>query len=235
VKLASRQDTAEARWILQGLGGSFAAVGRHVPRQYDAYVRICHPVEASDGSVVQWSDVARFTGRQAHSTMQWHALVGSRDKSTVTESLWPGDNPRLGSLCREPLARLCGILLNHTTTPHSCFFSLWDGYGTAPNRPAAELLHHPDRDYAVFAGPLADLSDSELAPSPFDVQSPNLIWPADKAWFVSTEIDFDSTLVGCPEALAEQLLSDHSLETWSIGVDESLAVDADTVNLPNSN
>jgi len=38
-------------------------------------------------------------------------------------------------------------------------------------------------------------------------QSPNLIWPGDRAWVVVTEIDFDSTIIGCSRACADGLLA----------------------------
>jgi hypothetical protein len=83
-------------------------------------------------------------------------------------------------------------------------------------------LHLPwGRDHVVFAGPLAavdQLGSIELKnvieivgrspdgepvePPPRDPKdpfwrtAPSLIWPADHSWFVASEVDFDSTLVG---------------------------------------
>jgi hypothetical protein len=43
---------------------------------------------------------------------------------------------------------------------------------------------------------------------------PNLIWPADHAWFVQSEVDLDSTLVGGSRSLVDALLAAPCLETW---------------------
>ncbi len=64
----------------------------------------------------------------------------------------------------------------------------------------------------------------------FSPQSPNLFWPADHAWCVASEIDFDSTVVGGSEMLIEALLDADGLETWRVEPDDSLACDADTIN-----
>jgi hypothetical protein len=58
---------------------------------------------------VSRSTVATATGRRAHPTMQWHALVGSVDYLNMTGSLWPGSNPARGQLAPSTLATLCEI------------------------------------------------------------------------------------------------------------------------------
>ena len=47
--------------------------------------------------------------------------------------------------------------------------------------------------------------------------SPNLVWPADRAWFLASEIDFDSTLVGGSSELIETILGDSKLDAWLVG------------------
>jgi hypothetical protein len=120
-------DASPAAWIAPRLGGDFGAVGRTLPRGYPAYVRICHPAVGQDGSLVGWSEVARSTGRRAHSLMQWHALVGSSDALNITGSQWPGSNPQRGNLAPEVLGPLCDVLGEHTTAGDDCLFCLWDG------------------------------------------------------------------------------------------------------------
>jgi hypothetical protein len=63
-------------------------------------------------------------------------------------------------------------------------------------------------------------------------QVPNLIWPADHSWFMASEMDFDSTLVGGSDALIAELMQESSLETEVMLPDYSLAEDADKVNCP---
>ena len=56
------------------------------------------------------------------------------------------------------------------------------------------------------------------------------MWPADRAWCVATEIDFDSTLIGGTAQLARQLLNDPALDAWPVNPTDSLAADADLLN-----
>jgi hypothetical protein len=93
-------------------------------------------------------------------------------------------------------------------------------------------LRLPDRDYVLLAGPLLgatrirDTGCPELSKS----QSPNLFWPTDRAWFVASEIDFDSTLVGGSVELAQSILAVPGLDAWPVDPDDSLAFDADKIN-----
>jgi hypothetical protein len=65
-----------------------------------------------------------------------------------------------------------------------------------PTRPApvewqldltGPMFSLPGRDYYLFEGEVE---------SWFDPQSPHFCWPADHAWCVATEVDFDSTFIG---------------------------------------
>jgi hypothetical protein len=58
----------------------------------------------------------------------------------------------------------------------------------------------------------------------------NLFWPADRAWCVASEIDFDSTLIGGSIDLIRNILDAPGLDAWAVGPDDSLAYDADHVN-----
>jgi hypothetical protein len=64
----------------------------------------------------------------------------------------------------------------------------------------------------------------------FDPQSPNLFWPADHAWCVASEIDFDSTLIGGSTDLIQTILDTPALDAWPVKPEDSLACDADRVN-----
>ncbi len=276
-------DVGLAAWIHPLLGGHFGAVTRTVPGGYEAYARICHPANLSNGTLVTWPVVAELTGRQAHPLMQWHALVGSADHVNITSDLWPGHNPELGRLVPQILEPLTHVLAQHTTTPSHCAFCLWEGWGwlggstvttsplwsepgatTAGKRrappvrarlrgsfrtqapgpvPAPPRRHPyldrdgprvrlPGRDYLLLTGPLQAATSLGWWPTPtsFQAQSPNLFWPADRAWCVATEIDFDSTLVAGTRTLIDALLNHPKLDAWPLHPDDSLAFDADQVN-----
>jgi hypothetical protein len=97
----------------------------------------------------------------------------------------------------------------------------------------APRLHLPDRNYLVLVGPLrgALRIGSWVGADSFWSQSPNLFWPSDRAWFVASEIDFDSTLVAGSVDLVEAILESPTLDAWRVQPDDSLAADADTINL----
>jgi hypothetical protein len=98
-------------------------------------------------------------------------------------------------------------------------------------------LNHPHlrllgRDYLVLVGPLsasAQIGDPDGL-NGFTRHSPNLIWPADRSWFVSSEIDFDSTLVGGSGDLIDDILNAKELEAWSIRSGDLLTYEADHLN-----
>jgi hypothetical protein len=231
---ATATDTAAADWIKPRLSGAYGTVASVVPDGYSAYVRICHPANI-DGRVATWADVARHTDRVAHPTMQWHTLVGSQDPDNFDGSLWPGDNPELGSLDTSQLAVLCETLARYTETPGTCYFGVWEGYGWIDRRWAPERprLHHPGRDYIMLRGSLRAAGNvgEPLAENwQHWAPSPNLMWPADRAWFVGTEIDFNSTLVGGTSELIQDLLKSLALDAWTVAPDDSLAADGDATN-----
>jgi hypothetical protein len=258
--LSLTQDASCGSWIEPRLRGDFGAVTLAVPSGYAAYARICHPASDPQGNPVSWLEVASETGRTVHALMQWHALVGSADALNFSGSLWPGGDPERGDLAPHVLEELCAVLGRHTIDAKRCFFGLWFGWawvhgddrgrmvfvskGSVPapveeappafsaderSRPRLQL---PGREYLLLAGPLSAASKigDPGGLGGFEPHSPNLIWPADRAWFTASEIDFDSTLVGGSTDLISDILDAPGLDAWAIGPADSLAYDADHVN-----
>jgi len=62
-------------------------------------------------------------------------------------------------------------------------------------------------------------------------ESPNLIWPADHSWFVASDVDFDSTVIGGEPMLIESIVESPKLEAWQVAPADSLAADADKINV----
>jgi hypothetical protein len=144
------------------------------------------------------------------------------------------------------MAALGSALAPHTSTPDDCVFCFWVGSGVwgsdngetyyghlsdeeneALNGPirerwarerAAEAhipqLHLPARDHYVFTGPLGRTA------RPFRFgwweQSPSMWWPADRAWFVATEVDGFSTYVGGSRAAVAAVLDSSELEAIEV-------------------
>jgi len=241
-------DGAEAgAWIAPRLEGGFGGkVMQQIPNGYDACVRIFHPA-----SPVSWAEVARALGRTAHREMQWHRLVGSEDPSATVGSEWLGQTPPIGELDPPTLKVLCDVLAIRTDNPEHCFFGLSTIHaGVEESYPEAVQLRWPGRDFVVFSGPLSaadqlgcesrgatfvlvrGVGPQSPTPNPSRWWSipPNLIWPANHSWFVASEYDLGSTLVGGSRDLIDAILAASELETWEVERGDSLEADADKIN-----
>lgn len=104
-------------------------------------------------------------------------------------------------------------------------------------------LSLPNRDHVLFRGGVAELTDADWvlqAPwrdveleahgFPPTAQSPSLVWPADRAWVLVSEVDFDSTIVAGTADLVRALCRDQRLEALPIPEGADLSWDADEVN-----
>ncbi|MGN8027746.1 hypothetical protein [Microbacterium sp. 22242] len=110
-------------------------------------------------------------------------------------------------------------------------------------------LELPMREHVLFAAPPRAFADPDWVafapwrdPStgsgtaaeghgfPPITQHPSLIWPADRAWILVSEIDFDSTVVGGSAALVAALCADTRIEAVPIPEGADLQWDADVVN-----
>jgi hypothetical protein len=60
--------------------------------------------------------------------------------------------------------------------------------------------------------------------------SPSLWWPDDRSWCVATDVDLQTTYVGASAECVNQLLQDDQLEVMQVPPDQSVSIDADTVN-----
>lgn len=247
-------DGAEAgAWIVPALDGDWGgAVKNLIPQIYEAYARIFHPATDENGDEVTWAEVARRLGTTAHPEMQWHAIVGSYDPSNFTDKRWPGGDPGLGELGDEDLDVLGRFLTDHTGTPESVYFGMSTIHSGVfeewPDAPQHEQTH---RQWVILKGSLAAIDQIALSsrhgfnfvlysagqePPPdepaerFRREPPSLIWPEDRAWFVASEVDFDSTLIGGSRALIDALLASPDLEVLEVDSEVSLQEDADRLN-----
>ncbi|QAY62778.1 hypothetical protein ET495_05350 [Xylanimonas allomyrinae] len=99
------------------------------------------------------------------------------------------------------------------------------------------FLHWPGRDFLLLDTSLDELSDPgwvHRAGLGWDADTkgvmPQLLWPADHAWVVASEIDWDSTIVAGPRTLIDAVLGDPLFEAYGVSEDADLTWDGDTVN-----
>jgi hypothetical protein len=203
--LVPAPDAQPAEWIADALRDFAKSVLSLVPGGFDAYVRVFHPARMRSGEPVTWADIADANARQAHPGMQLNALTG-------IESIYdpqPGVfeiAPEVGQLERDLARALADTLRPHTTTHDRCFFGVWCGFGgLRDDVRSAPTFVTPGREYHLMTGPIE--AAAERVEVPPTRRSPNLWWPADRAWCVATEIDLNSTYVGCSNACREDLLA----------------------------
>lgn len=237
-----------ADWIAERIGPFGAGVTSVVPAGFGAYARILHPAEeAGHGDrLVRWREVAAWSGVALCPDAQFHTIA-LPPEAPATPAPWRGQGPREGRLYLPDAEVLAEIIRVFTTTPETCFFGVWDGYGwggvqfsssrapagarrrrtqpvTIPD-PVPDAVREglrvrlPGRDHLLYTGP------AEAITAPVDIgrgQTANLAWPEDHAWCIASEIDLAWTYVGGTRALVDRLVADERIETLRAGPDDPL-------------
>jgi hypothetical protein len=216
-ELTPESDASPGDWIASRLlewgSNEGTPAGAIIPTGFDAYARVFHD---ADGR--RWADIAREHGTTLHAGAQFTRLVG------VHWSEHPRGCPPTGALPSENARALVEVLRPSTIEP--CYFGLWRGYGWIEGN-TVRVVRVPQREYLLFRGPLEIVLDG---PWTRWHQTPNLWWPQDRTWFVATEIDFDSTLVGGSRSLIDAVLARADLEALEITLDTRLDWFGDELN-----
>jgi hypothetical protein len=231
--LVVQTDTSPAQWIQESLPRyPWATVGSIIPSGFAAYARVLHPAheQGQDKSwtAISWSEIAERNGKVIHPLVQFERIAGLSDDPNDHP---PGiARPPEGDLPSELIEPLIQNLRRFTRTPEACLFLLWKGYGDLQmlegfdSYPEVEV---PGREYLLISGNLEGFNLFEAKRSS---GGPNLWWPEDRSWCVATEIDLDSTLVGGSDKLIRELLSDPDVEAVPARLEDSVAINADTIN-----
>ncbi|HTK56821.1 MAG TPA: hypothetical protein VL295_08350 [Gemmatimonadales bacterium] len=215
-------------------------VRQWLPVTFEAYARILHPasIERKEGQVwthvpVPWSEIGAWSGKELQPTTNMISLqvradgVSWRDQQTEGEFT---NGPVEGQLVRPQLDRLGDILAAATETPDTLLMLVWSGWGAH----SLEALGHQELDvstslgssgrrYFLCRGSFENAvpgEDGERVQEP-----PSFWWPADRAWFVSTDIDIPCTYVGGSASLAERIVGDAPLEAFPARLDDPLGGD----------
>ena len=93
-------------------------------------------------------------------------------------------------------------------------------------------MRAPGRKYLLFRGPIEGVLTFLTGERPFWGDTPNIWWPADRAWCVATDIDLYDTYVGGSEECIEAILSNPELEALPATLDARLGAGADIINAP---
>lgn len=206
-----------ADWVLADTGP--ASLRTHLgPSGFESYVRVLHST-TGDGD--------RFEGHLDEPLLA--ALVSDLASHTTTPAecffaLWEG----YGDIHGGEVAGFLTAFSGPTRWPGRIFTK---EKPKAPPPPAfpphvmdGPLLTVGGEQHFLFTGPLGEAglwgAASYGSGVPRDINSPNLMWPADHAWFVTTSIEGTWTGVGGSEALITTLLRDSRLEVVRQRYDE---------------
>jgi hypothetical protein len=226
---ASATDAAAAEWVVANLRGFGEGVGSIIPARFESYARVFHPAwYGPPGSrPVRWEDVAAANGRVMHPAAEWGSLTGSLEYiyNGGQPGIWE-QPPALGGPPSAVAERLVAVLGNFTGTPADCWFGVSGVWGSRLRAPKFGIEH---RRFYLLKGPLIS---AVFSPHDDDYRGllADLWWPADRAWFVGSDVDLLSTYIGGTRACISAPLEQQGLEVLSIPLDQGLAWDTDTIN-----
>ncbi len=206
------EDVSVADWIKKGLRPYTplgVKVGELVPEGFEAYARIFHPAYRPTEAPgvderIAWATIAGWTGRTVHPAMQFHRIAQLPDDTFYNQNPEWGSSPHRGELDTEECLALIKTLSGMTSTPDRCYFCLWDGRAGQDehHRGQPKLTLSDIWSYWLFQGPI----HSALGALRDDTLSANLWWPEDRAWCVTTHVDFTETYVGGSQACIDRIL-----------------------------
>ena len=135
------------------------------------------------------------------------------------------DGPELGALPDAVSTPLKAILASHTPPAEECWFGVWSGWAFdyKPGVPKTQSIDTGYREWLLFTGPLEAVGFQFFLRGEITA---NVVWPVGRAWFLATEIDFDTTYIGGSEALIQDLLKADELDARLALPDDTVCGDA---------
>jgi len=209
-------DVSPAEWFVDDAASPLPL---HLgPAGFESYVRVLHSQMGPDDD--------RYEGHLEEHLLR--ALCDVLAKHTTTPDdcyfglwdgygeLYGGDSTLFLTAFSGPMrwpGRMFGKEKPPSPPPPAFAPSVLDG-------PKVAFFH----DYLLFGGPLSDAGEWGAASYGHsirrDINSPNLMWPADHAWFVTTNIESTWTGVGGTKELIDDLLAEPRLEVVRNRYDE---------------
>ena len=115
-------------------------------------------------------------------------------------------------------------LADFTGTAADCFFLVWEGYSDVtfpPQVAEASMVVLPHRRYALFHGPLTGIDRfAEQLGSGSSIAPPAFVWPADRRWCFTSDVDPHWAGIGADAAAVDALISDAFLDVVPARPDE---------------
>lgn len=170
-------DVARGAWLADRLVERAGDMHLVVPRGFDAYARVFHPIDADrpvdatwadvarvgrerswefERRAASWSEVAEASGATAHPLMQWGAITQGRLETIsavgfVGQSGWRYGEPIPGHPAAGCVAALADALAPQTSTPSAGVAAVWEGWGGLFDAGRRFLSFLPDGEAGVAA------------------------------------------------------------------------------------
>ncbi|MGJ9371834.1 hypothetical protein [Nesterenkonia sp. CF4.4] len=152
-------DAERGEWLRSMEAESFGSLFSVVPRGFEMYARVFHPVErdrpratrswhaidrttyfddaADIGALLEtepctWSAAAASFGTTMHAEAQYARLIGSasgEEVGAVAADGWRYGEPSEGALDASTLTAASQVLARHTGTPDTGIAAIWEGWG----------------------------------------------------------------------------------------------------------
>ncbi|NLE78037.1 MAG: hypothetical protein GX610_00370 [Rhodococcus sp.] len=122
----------------------------------------------------------------------------------------------------EQIGIVLADLSEYTNTPEDCYFCIWDGWPSFDPHDPTPKVSIPNRDYFVFHGMLSDFANWDaqiqaLLRWDFEAPIPAFVWPADRAWCVTCDIDPHFASIGAAIDAIDRLVTNRHVD---IAVDD---------------
>lgn len=209
-------DATVADWASRRQSGDLYRVDFQVPAGFDKYCRILHRVHGPYDSFLPWSGYAHSVGVTIRPDTHWYEIA-RRDPGLR------GISPDVGGLDEISGPSFIEFLTEHLPADAHVFAGYWDGiqplHKPGSSFPTARLGL---RDRVLFQVSLAALAATFHSESGFLFDFPAVLWPEGRSWYLSTEVDYNTTLVGGSEEFIEALLAHEVIEAFPIGPDVDL-------------
>jgi hypothetical protein len=238
---------AAAGWIVASLRAWDGSVASIVPVCFEAYARVFYPasrmltnpckMRSHDAELlsepIRWAEIAAANRRRMHPTAQWESIIGPLDyeRSGGQPGIWD-EPPRPGPPPLPVAIRLATALVAFTDTPRDCSFGISEIWGSPlyASLQSAARFWTPIRAWRLLRGPLKAALVSPHLGSADRHLLPDIWWPDDRGWFVSSDPDLRCAYIGASDACIRALLQDTSLETHRVRPDDGVTGDSDTIN-----
>ena len=233
-------DASVADWIPDPLddrspGTKNTTLKRVLPAGFDAYVRILHPAlrpasrdtgtsaQGTSLSPVPWAEVAADHDVLLHRQSQWMGICGGvtgvPDYHPTGQRCWVWP-PEEGVLePRTTALTVLDILRRHTSPQTTCYCGFWSGYAgieqVCSTTSQFDAIHSTyylsETTFAEFVAHYQRRPSISVGPN-----TPDMVWPEDRRWFLTSPYYLCSSYVGGSLDLADALCTSANLECFTV-------------------